>query len=134
LNFDNLDPQLNPPHDGIFDFIDHAATNGGTVQASNGRIYFTCLEPFGNYLRSKIGDDNIADNFTYDSLYTLTKNGAQQYPEKNKYIIEGFYKSSSGSEISLNAMNVPQGSVTVTAGVCPWSKMWITPLITHLDG
>ncbi len=119
LNFDNLDPQLNPPHDGIFDFIDHAATNGGTIQASNGRIYFTCLEPFGNYLRSKINDDNIADNFAYDSLYTLTKNGAQQYPEKNKFIIEGFYKSSSGSEISLNAMNVPQGSVTVTAGGVP---------------
>ncbi len=116
LNFDNLDPQLNPPHDGIFDFIDNAATNGGTIQSSNGRIYFTMLEPFGKYLRSKIGNDEIADQFAYDSLYTLTKNGAQQYPEKNKFIIEGFYKSSSGSEISLNALNVPQGSVRVTAG------------------
>jgi cell surface protein SprA len=119
LNFDNLDPQLNPPHDGIFDFIDGAATQGGTIQASNGRIYFTCLQPFGSYLRAKIGDPEIADRFAYDSLYTLTKNGAQQYPEKNKFLLEGFYKSSSGSEISLNAMNVPQGSVKVTAGGVP---------------
>ena len=119
LNFDNLDAQLNPPYDGIFDFINNAATQGGTIQGSNGRIYFTCLEPFGSYLRSKIGDEEVADRYAYDSLYTLTKNGAQQYPEKNKYILEGFYKSSSGSEISLNAMNVPQGSVQVTAGGAP---------------
>ncbi len=119
LNFDNLDPQMNPPHDGIFDFIDNAATQGGTVQSNNGRVYFTVLEPFGSYLRYKIGDNNIADQFAYDSLYTLTKNGAQQYPEKNKFILEGFYKSSSGSEISLNALNVPQGSVKVTAGGVP---------------
>jgi len=119
LNFDNLDPQLNPPFDGIFDFIDNAATQGGTIQGSNGRIYFTVLEPFGSYLRTQIGNDDIADRFAYDSLYTLTKSGAQQYPEKNKFMIEGFYKSSSGSEISLNALNVPQGSVTVTAGGVP---------------
>jgi len=90
LNFDNLDPQLNPPYDGIFDYMDMAATQGGTIQGSNGRIYFTCLQPFGNYLRAKIGNQEIANHFAYDSLYTLTKNGAQQYPEKNKYIIEGF--------------------------------------------
>jgi cell surface protein SprA len=119
LNFDNLDPQLNPPYDGMFDFIDNAATNGGTIQGSNGRIYFTCLEPFGNYLRAKIGDPEVANRYAYDSLYTLTKNGAQQYPEKNKFIIEGFYKSASGSDISLNALNVPQGSVVVTAGGVP---------------
>ena len=119
LNFDNLDQQLNPPYDGIFDFIDMAATQGGTIQGSNGRVYFTCLEPFGSYLREKIGNQEIANKFAYDSLYTLTKNGAQQYPEKNKYILEGFYKSSSGSEIALNALNVPQGSVKVTAGGAP---------------
>jgi cell surface protein SprA len=119
LNFDNLDPQLNPPYDGIFDFIDNAATQGGTIQSTNGKVYFTVLEPFGSYLRAKIGDDDIADRFVYDSLYTLTKTGAQQYPEKNKFMLEGFYKSSSGSEISLNAINVPQGSVKVTAGGAP---------------
>ncbi len=120
FNFDNLNQQLNPPDDGIFDFIDGAATQGGTIQSSNGKIYFTMLEPFGSYLRNKIvqngGDSSLANRYCYDSLYTLTKTGAEQYPDKNKYILEGFYRSSSGSEISLNAFNVPRGSVKVTAG------------------
>ena len=116
FGLDNLDPQLNPPHDGVFDFIDEAARNGGTIQSSNGRIFFPVLEPFGSYLREKINDKAFADKYCYDSLYTMTKTGAQQFPDKNKYLIEGEYKSESGSEISLNAMNVPQGSVMVTAG------------------
>ena len=41
---------------------------------------------------------------------------AQQYPELNKFRLRGSYQSSSGAEIRLNAMNVPEGSVTVTAG------------------
>jgi len=121
LNCDNLNIQLDRYSDGVFDFIDGAATNGGTIQASNGRVYFPVLEPFGEDLRRSItgGDPNlnsIADKYVFDSLYTMTKTGAQQYPEKNKFIIEGRYKSAAGSEISLNAMNVPQGSVKVTAG------------------
>ena len=123
LNFDNLDAFHNPPPDGVFDFIDNAATNGGTMQSSNGRLFFTVLEPFGSYLRQQFGDNiELADKYAYDSLYRLTKYGAQQYPEKNKYSIEGLYKSSSGSEISLNALNVPQGSVRVTAGGIPLTE------------
>jgi cell surface protein SprA len=34
----------------------------------------------------------------------------------NKFRIKGSYQGASGSEIRLNAMNVPEGSVTVTAG------------------
>ncbi len=120
FNLDNLNQQLNPPDDGLFDFIDGAATQGGTMQSSNGKIFFTVLEPFGSYLRKEIitngGDSSLANRYCYDSLYTLTKTGAEQFPDKNKYIIEGFYQSSSGSEISLNAFNVPRGSVKVTAG------------------
>jgi len=116
FGWDKLDPQLNAPYDGIFDFIDNAARNGGTIQASNGRVFFPVLEPFGSYLRSIITDKAYADKYCYDSLYSMTKTGAQQYPDKNKYLMEGQYKSESGSEISLNAMNVPQGSVKVTAG------------------
>ncbi|NCD42937.1 MAG: cell surface protein SprA, partial [Bacteroidia bacterium] len=115
LNLDNLDQQLNPPHDGVFDFIDNAATSGGTVNSSNGRIFFTVLEPFGSYLRAKL-PENLANKYCYDSLYSLTKTGARQYPDKNKFYIEGMYKSSSGSEIDLHAFNIPQGSVKVTAG------------------
>ena len=116
LGLDSLDPQLNEPPDGIFDFIDNANTQGGTINSNNGRIFFPVLEPFGKDLRAAINDDQIADKYCYDSLYTLTKVGAQQYPEKNKFVLDGFYKSSVGSEISLNALNVPQGSVKVTQG------------------
>ncbi len=122
LNLDNLDQQNNPPSDGVFDFIDNAATNGGTMQSSNGRFYFPVLEPFGSYLRTKLQDEELGNKYAYDSLYTMTKVGAQQYPNKNKFIIEGMYKSSSGSEISLNALNVPRGSVQVSAGGVPLTE------------
>ena len=102
-------------------FINGAATNGGTINASNGRIYFTVLEPFGSQIRNKIfpNDPVLADKYAYDSLYTLTKVMAQQYTDKNKYRLEGRYTSSSGSEINLNALNVQPGSVRVTAGGVP---------------
>ncbi|MEI7490679.1 MAG: cell surface protein SprA [Bacteroidota bacterium] len=123
LNFDNLNMQANPPPDGMFDFLDQAATMGGTIQSANGRIFFTVLEPFGQSLRDSIYDPNdpsgslaLASKYCYDSLYTLTKSQARQYPDKNKFVLDGFYKSTTGSEISLNALNVPQGSVRVTAG------------------
>lgn len=116
LNLDNLNQQHNPPNDGVFDFLDNAATQGGTIESSNGKIYFPVLEPFGDYLRQQLESEELGDKYAYDSLYSMTKVGAQQYPSKNKFIIEGRYKSSSGSEISLNALNVPKGSVKVTAG------------------
>ena len=118
LNFDNLDNQLNPPGDGIFDFIDNAATQGGTINSSNGRIYFTVAEPFGAYLRDKFGPEYSDDGefYAFDTLYNATKTIAEQQTEKNKFIIEGFYSSESGAEIELNAFNVPRGSVKVTAG------------------
>ena len=122
LNMDNLNPQLNPPPDGIFDFIDGAARNGGTIEAANGRIFFPVLEPFGKDLRKLFTDPELANKYAYDSLYTLTKTGAEQYPDKNKFLLEGIYKSSSSNEISLNALNVPQGSVVVSAGGIPLSE------------
>ena len=45
------------------------------------------------------------------------KTAAQQIPSLNRYYIKGQFQSQSSSEISLNALNVPEGSVTVTAGV-----------------
>ncbi len=126
MGLDNLNQQMNPVAggDGVFDFLDNAATQGGTINSSNGRIFFTVLEPFGSHIRNKIFPDNpdLADHYAYDSLYTLTKTGAEQFPEKNKYLLEGYYKSQSGSEINLNALNVPQGSVKVTAGGVPLTE------------
>ncbi len=123
LSLDRVNQQMNPPGDGMFDFIDNATTGGGTIQSANGRIFFPVLEPFGKDLRDSIydpadpkGSTALADRYCFDSLYTMTKSNARQYPDKNKFVLDGFYKSSAGSEISLNALNVPQGSVKVTAG------------------
>ena len=120
MGLDNLTTQNNPAAggDGVFDFIDNAATQGGTINSPNGRIFFPVLEPFGKHIRTKIFPDepDLAEKYAYDSLYTMTKTSAEQYSEKNKFTLQGFYSSQSGSEISLNAMNVAQGSVTVTAG------------------
>ncbi len=120
MGLDRLNTQLDPVPDGIFDFIDQAATNGGTIQASNGRVFFPTVEPFGKDIRalfcSNCPDTLFASKYAYDSLYTLTKTGAQQFPDKNKYILEGFYKSAAGSEISIGMGNIPQGSVRVTVG------------------
>jgi cell surface protein SprA len=124
FNLDNLNKQGDPVPDAVFDFIDNATTQGGTINSSNGRVFFTSIEPFGKYLRNKFGPlyVDLADKYAYDSLYTLTKTGAEQFADKNKFLISGYYKSQSGSEISLNALNVPQGSVTVTAGGVPLTE------------
>ena len=111
LNLDNLNDQLDPLPDGRFDFI-----NGITINPGNGRIIFPVLEPFGDHLRKEINDDAIAEKYVFDELYDSTRTVASQIAEKNKFILAGTYKSSSSSEIMLNAMNIPQGSVVVTAG------------------
>ena len=119
LGLDNLTQQNNPipGGDGVFDFLNGAQTSGGTINAATGRIYFPVLEPFGSHLRSVFSENvDLANKYAFDSLYTMTKTSAEQFSEKNKFSLQGHYSSQSGSEISLNTMNVAQGSVTVTAG------------------
>jgi cell surface protein SprA len=111
LNLDRLNQQMDVQSDGIFDFIE-----GLTARSSNGRIIFPVREPFGSHLYSKINDATLAKKYVYQALYDSTLTVAQQYPELNKFRLKGSYQSSSGAEIRLNAMNVPEGSVTVTAG------------------
>ncbi|MFI3240595.1 MAG: cell surface protein SprA, partial [Bacteroidales bacterium] len=111
MNLDRLDAtdQSNP--DGFFDYLD-----GYTVNSSTGRVIFPVAEPFGTYLEEKIGDASIASGYVYKELYDSTLTVAQQLQEKNKFVLTGEYQASSGSQISLNAMNVSRGSVVVTAG------------------
>jgi len=122
MGMDNLNLQQDPYPDGVFDFIDNAATTGGTINSSNGRIFFPTVEPFGADLRAVLTDPAIADKYAFDSLYTTTKTIAQQFTGKNKYYLEGSYKSSYGSEYYLNAMNIAEGSVTVSAGGIPLTE------------
>lgn len=111
LNLDNLNSQQAPSPDGVFDFM-----QGITINPANGRVIFPVLEPFGRYLENKIGNPAIAEKYVYKELYDSTLTKARQVADKNKFKFMGSYRSSSSSEISLNAPNVPQGSVVVTAG------------------
>ncbi len=112
LSLDRLNQQGDQTPDGVFDFID-----GVTINANNGRVIFPVVEPFGDYLRSKfVSGSTLANTYVFDQLYDSTKTTAQQFPQLNRFKLKGSYSSSSSSDISLGAPNVPQGSVTVTAG------------------
>ena len=94
--------------DGIFDFV-----NGITVDAENGRVIFTKAKPFVDYLSSVITNpEPQKSQYLIKNLYTTFK---AQLPQEQRYTIEGRYKGSQGQGISLGAINVPQGSVKVTA-------------------
>ena len=111
MNLDNLDTKNAPNPDGKFDYIE-----GYTAISNTGRIIFPVLEPFGSHLKAALANDQLTKKYVYQELYDSTLVVAQEFSEKNKFRLVGEYKASSGSEIKLNAMNVPRGSVTVTAG------------------
>lgn len=114
LSLDKVNMQNDPQPDGVFDFI-----SGITINPSNGRVYFPILEPFGSNLRQEFvdaGDAGLADKYVYQQLYDSTKVIAQQFPQLNRFVLQGTFKSAVSNEISLGAFNVPQGSVKVTAG------------------
>lgn len=117
FGLDRMDTRQNMYPDGVFDYVEISSSSMGLVNSSRGLIYFPLVEPFGRDLREMLNDEEYANKYCFDSLYTLTRSQAQQYTEKNKYYLEGRYRSSSsGGEISLGTVNVPQGSVTVMAG------------------
>ena len=117
MNLDRLNAKLDAYPDGYFDFVE-----GFTVYANEGKIIFPVIEPFGSHLRTKIGDDAIADKYVYQELYDTTLTIAQQMAEKNKFILRGEYVGSSSGGggtaancYNLNSFSVTRGSVRVTA-------------------
>jgi cell surface protein SprA len=111
--------------DGLFDFVPLTysgprSETGGTINPKNGRIFFSTVEPFGGTLAAKMQaagiDQNQIDRIAYTELYDSTKTAAQQIPSKNRFVFKGEYQSSISSDIPLNALNVPEGAVKVTAG------------------
>ncbi|MDO4224339.1 MAG: cell surface protein SprA [Bergeyella zoohelcum] len=94
--------------DGIFDFVE-----GVTVKSNDGKLIFTKVQPFGNYLQTALGSND--PQYVFTDLYTQQKQVAAQNNLALRYTIEGRYKGSQGTGISLGAINVPQGSVKVTA-------------------
>lgn len=111
LGMDRLDRRARLRPDGNFDYVE-----GFTILPDQGRVIFPVLEPFGSSLRSAIGSGAIASKYVYEELYTMTKSDAENYSAKAKFRIAGEYKASNANEIRLGAMNIPRGSVSVTAG------------------
>ena len=99
MNLDRLDSNQASNPDGFFDYIE-----GYTVLSSSGKIIFPVVEPFGNHLAQKIGDPAIAEKFTYQQLYDSTLVVAQQFADKNKFVLTGEYQASACSLFSLTGV------------------------------
>ena len=117
-NLDNLNQVGDNRPDGFFDFVE-----GVTIDPLNGRITFPLVEPFGSDLARQfvpVSEQNLIEKYVYQPLYDSTRVIAQQlFPRLNRYILKGTYQSEVSSEFQLNAINVPPGSVQVTAGTLP---------------
>ena len=115
LNLDRLNGRGDPQPDGIFDYVD-----GYTILSKQGRVVFPVLEPFGRDLEALAfagSPITLKNKYVYYALYDSIKAIAQTYANLNRFVMQGQVKGSAGgSEISLNTFNIPQGSVTVTAG------------------
>ena len=125
FNLDRLNVynDIQPGGDGFFDFIP-----GITIDTQGGRIVFTKVEPFGEFLFQTLQNGNgdqynnpsayneNQNQYVFRDMYELTKAAALQDPEKNKFILKGRYKAEGSNGIPIGAFNVPRGSVRVTAG------------------
>ena len=113
LNLDRLNSHNDPQPDGVFDYIE-----GYTIVSSQGKIIFPLLQPFGHDLDSVAftNSQSLAPNYVFYQLYDTIKSVAQTYANVDRYIISGTAKGQTGSDLSLGAINVPRGSVVVTAG------------------
>ena len=112
LNLDRLDNKQQPHPNGYFDYVE-----GFTVDRNSGRVFFPSVEPFGSCLANVIGNKAVSDKYVFQELYDSTLVRAKQVVEKDKFVLTGQFKGSGGSNvISLGSMNVPRGSVRVTAG------------------
>ena len=113
LGADRLDNNNKAHSNGYYDYVE-----GYTV--SNGRVFIPKVEPFGSYMRDYLVKNGVAadaaEKYAFTELYDSTKTVARQIAEKNKYQMVGQFKGSSANVISLDAYNVPQGSVVVTSG------------------
>ncbi len=111
VELDRLNTNNDQQPDGLFDFVE-----GVTINSRTGRIFFPVVEPFGSNLSKKLDKEADRKRYVFQELYDSTLFKAQEQTRKNKFMLRGRYKSASGSEIFLNAFNIPPGSVTVTAG------------------
>ncbi|WP_235921015.1 T9SS outer membrane translocon Sov/SprA [Foetidibacter luteolus] len=114
LNLDRLNNRNDPLPDGQYDFVE-----GFTILSQQGKIIFPVLEPFGRDLDSLAFQgqpQDIKNKYLFYALYDTIKAIAQTYANLNRFVAQGTAKGSSNTDIYLGAFNIPQGSVTATAG------------------
>lgn len=111
-NLDRLNNQNDPQPDGVFDFV-----QGYTVISQYSRIIFPMLEPFGRDLSPKVFSNAAlgADSLYYPLYDSIKTTAINQFPNLDRFILQGTAKTSSSSDISIG-YNIPPGSVSVTAG------------------
>ncbi|OYW19469.1 MAG: cell surface protein SprA, partial [Sphingobacteriales bacterium 12-47-4] len=110
LQLDRLNNQNDPQPDGKFDFVE-----GYTVISSQSRIIFPILEPFGRDLEYVYNTQPLRDQYIYYPLYDTIRAIASTFANLNRFRITGKSKSLSQADYQLG-INIPRGSVTVTAG------------------
>ena len=114
LNLDRLNARNDPLPDGVFDYLE-----GFTILSQQARVIFPILEPFGRDLEAaafSTSPPELKQKYVYYPLYDTIKEIAKTFSNLDRYVISGYAKGQSTSEISLGAFNVPQGSVSVSAG------------------
>ena len=112
LNLDKLDQSQFLNADGFFDYIE-----GITINSQKGYIIFPEPEPFGNYINNQLTNNIDKEKFVFSELYLNTKIVVKNdYQNKDKYFLKGYFKTENNEGIPIGAFNVPRGSVKVTAG------------------
>ena len=103
VNLDRLNNQNDPQPDGVFDFVE-----GYTVLSQYSRVIFPLLQPFGRDIAPKVfTDTTIAKDSLYYPLYDSIKVIAQQqFPNLDRFEIQGSAKTSASSDISIG-YNIP---------------------------
>lgn len=116
MGLDRLNQNGDPQKDGNFDYVEDI-----TINPQRGYMVFPFLEPFGEQLDKQFLDSEqfLKDKYVFDTLYRTTRADAQLISRLNKFFIKGSLQSGSASEINLNAFQVAEGSVVVTAGGTP---------------
>ncbi|MEO5907817.1 MAG: cell surface protein SprA, partial [Ginsengibacter sp.] len=112
VNLDRLNSQLDPQPDGVFDYIE-----GYTVLSQYSRIIFPVLQPFGRDIAPKVFSNaaTAADSLYYPLYDSIKAIAQQQFPNLDRFVLQGTAKTTSTSDISIG-FNIPPGSVSVSAG------------------
>lgn len=111
-NLDRLNSQNDPQPDGVFDFVE-----GYTVLSQYSRIIFPLLQPFGRDIADKVfsNPSQAADSLYYPLYDSIKATAQQQFPNLDRFLLQGTAKTTSSSDISIG-YNIPPGSVSVSAG------------------